>query len=324
MPTPSRALRALFLSLAVSAFLIAREPQLVTDQGSARTQEILSNLSFEPIGPGDLVTVYVAESAEMTRSYRISSDGTLSIPLLKKPILVTGLLATDIEKAVATQISEEKILVNPVVSVTVAEYRSKPVDVAGAVTHPVTIQAVGHLRLLDAIAKADGLTSEAGSEILVSRIGPNGSAEAVQHIPIRELLNGSNPSLNVFLHGGESVSVPRSGKIYIVGNVKNPGVFSISEGNKSTVLQALALCQGLLPYAQTEAVVYRVQPGTSTRQEITIPVREIMKRRAPDVQLESNDVLYFPENAGKRLSLGVVDRLTGFGSSTVSGLLIFK
>jgi polysaccharide export outer membrane protein len=78
---------------------------------------MLTNLSFEPVGPGDLVYVSVANSPEITRSYRISPDGTLILALLKAPIAASGKLPSEMEKEIAHQIRDQKILVDPVVCV---------------------------------------------------------------------------------------------------------------------------------------------------------------------------------------------------------------
>ena len=69
---------------------------------------------------------------------------------------------------------------DPFVNVTVAEYNSRPISVMGAVRKPITFQAVGQVTLLDALARAEGLAQDAGTEILIepscgqrgSRSGP--------------------------------------------------------------------------------------------------------------------------------------------------------
>ena len=69
--------------------------------------------------------------------------------------------------------------------------------------------------------------------------------------------------------------------------------------------------------------MYRVAAGSDKRQEITIPLRDILHRKAPDVQLQANDILYIPENSKARLNAAVLDRIAGFGSSVTSGLVVF-
>ena len=283
----------------------------------------LDNLSIEPVGPGDLVEIYVAGYQEITRSYRVSIGGTVELPVLKKAVNVNRLTAGEIEAAVAKELVNAKLLVDPVVSVSVLEYRSKPVNVAGAVHQPITVQAIGNLRLLDAISKAGGLAPEAGAEIIVSRPEWNGEPAYVRRIPVKELMGNSDSALNLVLQGGEQIRVPVADKLYIAGNVKNPGAYPMDQAGGLTVIQALALCQGTLSFSQRVAVVYRSTPGSSARQEISIPLRDIMKRRTQDVRLLPNDILYIPDASGKRMSAAVLDRIAAFGGTTGSGLIIW-
>ncbi len=131
-----------------------------------------SNMSYEPVNPGDLVYVYVADYPEITRSYRVSQNGSISIPVFKEALVVAGFTPSAVETAVAKKILDAKLLVRPVVSVAVLEYRSRPVQISGAVRHPITIQALGDMRLLDALAKSDGLDSDAASKFLSSAPAP--------------------------------------------------------------------------------------------------------------------------------------------------------
>src|SRR4051812_5543083 len=276
-----------------------------------------NNLSLEPVGPGDLLYISVANWTEVTRSYRIANDGAISLPVLGHSIPVSGLSASEIEKTIRATLIREKVLVDPIVTVNVVEYRSKAVDVAGAVRHPLTFQALGSVRLLDAIARAEGVSPEAGTEVLLYR--PNGNGE-VQHISLKRLIDGADPSLNEMLHGGEQIRVPQAGKVYVLGNVKLPGAYPITEAEGMTVLKALALCQGTLPYSQNTAFIFRPKTDSAEREELAVSVKEIVKHHSPDVPLNANDILFIPDNSGKKITAEVLARIGTFGSSTGSGL----
>jgi polysaccharide export outer membrane protein len=279
------------------------------------------NMSYEPVNPGDLVYVYVANFPDISRSYRITEEGTISISAFKEPLTITGLTPPAVEKAVISALLDAKLLVKPIVSVVVLEYRSRPVQISGSVKHPVTIQALGNMRLLDALAKADGLDADAGFEVNVLRTGADGVAEPELHIPVQPLLDGSNPQLNILLHGGEQIRVPRAGKLYIVGNVKSPGVFPFTEADGLSVLKAVGLSQGLLPYSYENARLYRLDAGTGQRTEITVPLKDILKHRAADVSLQANDILYIPDHSGRRLAVTALDKMTGIGTAAATVLM---
>src|SRR5438309_9587509 len=84
-----------------------------------------NNLSLEPVGPGDLLYLTVTNWTEVTRSYRVAKDGTITLPVVAHSIQVSGLSAPEIEKSIAGTLSREKILIDPIVSANVVEYRSK-------------------------------------------------------------------------------------------------------------------------------------------------------------------------------------------------------
>jgi polysaccharide export outer membrane protein len=287
-----------------------------------RTDGAGANLPAQKIGVDDLVAISVYDSPELTRSVRVSAEGQIQLPMLKQAILAAGLLPRELGVAIAGALRAERILVDPVVSVTVAEYRSRPISVAGAVKRPVTFQAFGTVTLLDAITRAEGLAPEAGPEILLIRRDGNGK-RVTQRIPIKTLLSGENPDLNSRLSGDEEIRVPEAGRIYVAGNVKNPGAFMMKDASETTVFKALALAGGLLPFASGQAYIYRPANG-QIKQEILVPLSQIIGRKSPDVALAADDILYVPDAKGRRLTMSAIERIAGFAGATTSGLLIWR
>jgi polysaccharide biosynthesis/export protein len=285
-----------------------------------------ADLPVQRVGPDDLLTLSVANSPELSRNFRVSADGTLVLPMLKQHIPVAGKTTPEIEKAISDELVNEQVLVEPVVSVMVAEYRSVPVSVSGAVRNPVTFQAVGQVRLLDALTKAGGLTQNAGPDILITRprlaqVDP--SQSFAQRIPVKELLTDANPEANVRLYGGEEIRVPQAGRVYALGNVRHPGAFPLLDNEDLTVMKLIAESEGLMPYSRKVAFIYRLKPGMSSRDEIPVELHAILERKAPDVPLMANDIFYVPDAKGRRITAQTLDRMVSFGVGTASGFLIF-
>jgi polysaccharide biosynthesis/export protein len=183
--------------------------------------------------------------------------------------------------------------------------------VAGAVKLPLTFQAFAPVTLLEAITRAGGLAPEAGPVILVSRTqeGPDGLSKAmVERIPVKGLMAGADPFLNVVLKGGEEVRVPESGKVYVIGNIKMPGAYAVGDGAESSMLKILAQAQGLMPFAAKEAYIYR-REGNGSKNEIPVELSNIMERKAPDVPLFADDILYVPDNKGRRMTIGALQKV---------------
>jgi protein involved in polysaccharide export with SLBB domain len=97
----------------------------------------------------------------------------------------------------------------------------------------------------------------------------------------------------------------------------------MKDGADTSVLKVLALAGGLIPFSSKQAYIYRRKPGAETKDEIPIPLAQIMGRKSPDVRLSADDILYVPDAKGRRMSVAALERIAGFGAATASGLLIW-
>lgn len=282
-----------------------------------------TSLPVQKIGPDDLIGLSVYDSPELTRNIRVSNDGTIRLPLLRQRLSVAGLWPAEVETAVANALRQEGVMVEPVVTVNVAEYRSRPIKVVGAVKHPVTFQAFGETTLLDAISRAEGLSDDAGPEILVSKVqtGEDGKSRTlVQRIPVKVLIDAADPDSNLQLQGGEEIRVPDAGRIYVVGNVKKPGAFPIKDSSETSVMRLLALSEGLLAYSSKTAYIYRKE-ASGGKNEIPIDLEKIVQRKAPDVSLVANDVLYIPDRTGRKTVMTTLEKSLPLGAAATSALI---
>jgi polysaccharide export outer membrane protein len=234
-------------------------------------------------------------------------------------------MPNELETSIARALEEEGLIIDPFVSVTVAEYSSRPISVAGAVKTPLTFQASAPVTLLEAITRAGGLTPDTGSEILISKSqpGPNGEQTAlIQRVPVKALIDAADPDANIKLTGGEEVRVPEAGKVFVVGNVKRPGAFAVQDGGETSVLKMLAMAEGLSQFASKQAFIYR-REGNGSKNEIPIELGKILDRKAADAALLPNDVLYVPDSRSKRIGLATLEKILLFGSTAGATALIY-
>ncbi len=214
-----------FFALCISVILAQTQP------GSSPIREahdypVLPN---QKIGPNDLVAVSVYDQPELTRLVRVTSDGFVRLALIKKPISAQGLMPSQLEEAIAAELKAEQLVLQPIVTVTMAEYKNYSVTVMGSVKNPLTFQAPNPVKLLDALSYAGGLTADAGSEILVTRsaVDSTGTPALTQRIAVSALIDSADPEFNLALTGGEEIRVPEAARIYVVGDVKQPGAFPV-------------------------------------------------------------------------------------------------
>ena len=285
-----------------------------------------TDLPARPIQPGDLLMISVYGAQELSRPARVASDGSIRLPMLGEPVPVRDLLPPEAETRIAAALVADEILVDPAVSVAITEYHTEPVSVAGAVRHPLTFPIYQKISLIEAITRAEGLNDNAGAEILITRPSPDGKPPLVERIPVRQLMNGSQPELNVMLQGGEEVRVPELGRVFVAGNVRHPGAFRIEEGAGMTVLKAVAMAEGLAPFSSKQAFILRRKDADpqAPAAEIPVELRQITDRKTPDMELLANDILYIPDSRRARASANAIEKIIAFAAGTASGALILS
>lgn len=115
---------------------------------------------------GDTVRVIVYNQEGLSADYTVSDSGTISVPTLGE-IRARGLTAPELQNSIHDGLSNG-ILVNPSVSVQLAQYR--PFYVVGEVSKPGQYPYAPGLNILGAVAVAGGFTIRANQrEVTVVR-----------------------------------------------------------------------------------------------------------------------------------------------------------
>lgn len=284
-----------------------------------------------PIGSGDLLHIDVFDVPELSRDVRVSDAGDISYPLIPGKIQTSGQTPFQLEEKLEQLLIENGLVSHPQVSVFVKEQNSQPISVVGAVQHTMVYQVMRPTTLLEVLSAAGGITDDAGSEILITRPAPPeqarieptstksdpSSEQQIITIRLRDLLESGNSVYNIPLYGGDVVSVPRAGIVYVLGfGVAQPGGYVLqSRGEQVTVLKAIALAHGLTTFAKAnDAVIMRTNPVTGNRDQIPVRLKEIQNRKADDVPMKSNDILYIPDSAGKKALARGAQAALGIGT----------
>jgi polysaccharide biosynthesis/export protein len=281
------------------------------------------------IGPEDLLEISVFEEEKLNKAVRVSFQGNISLPLIGV-LRVKDLTAGELEREIR-ELLAEKYLHDPHVSVFIKEYRSQRISVIGAVEKPGVLEVTGQKTILDALAMAGGLSGgqkeEAAGHLLFlirSASGeeavPEAKAEADSTaktfvIDLEDLLIKGDLTLNLPLIHGDVINVPVSGKVYVGGEVRNPGGFPL-KGKKLTVGQAITLAGGLKTEANgSEAKIFRSSEKGLEREILSVNVYAIQKGQGEDPFLKENDIIIVPKS-------GVKSFLTEF-RDTLKGLIGF-
>ena len=276
------------------------------------------------VGPEDLLSILVMDSPEFTRQVRVSEAGAFRLPLIKRPIRAAGRTCAEVEQEITQTLIEEGLLRDPSVSVTVREFNSKPVSISGAVRNPVVFQAMRPLTLVEALSRAGGLADTAGSEVLISIPARDGEPASVVRIPTKSLTDTTTTQRPFWLRGGEELRVAQAGRIYILGGVTKPGALLVTNDEPLSLLRALALAGGTTPTASTKAFLLRPAPGGPQKTEVALDLKKLMRKQAPDLSLESNDVVFIPDSKSKRYSQTGITAAVSSMTYALGGLILWR
>jgi len=230
------------------------------------------------VGPQDVlnITVY-GEPAPLTGRFRVDSDGTFPYQYLNR-VKAEGLTVAQIEDALAKALGDG-YLRSPQVSVEVAEYRSQNVYVQGQVRSPGKYPLAVNASLMDAIFLAGSTLAEAGNWVEIyhqgTAPGPNTAAVGVRAPDIRIRLTDvqSGKAQSIAIKDGDTIFVPKAERIYVTGQVRNPGAYAYDDD--MTIFTAISLAGGI------------TEKGSNTRISIT----RLVNGQRREIDAKQEDVL---------------------------------
>jgi polysaccharide export outer membrane protein len=269
---------------------------LVIPIGLQAQEEAVSFVKEYRIGPKDLLEITVFELPDLNQTVRVSEDGSISLPLLGR-VMIEGLTKEELEKKLAGLL-EEKYLRQARVTIFIKEYQSKRVSVIGAIGKPGMYELIGRVSLLEMISQAGGLTDQAGSELYVLREGED-ETQTKLAIDLNDLIINSNQKLNIPLMPKDVINIPIDQiiNIFVFGAVRNPGALQVKMSKKITLLQAIAQAGGTAEGASKSGIVIKRKDNKTGKETQTkVNLKDIIKGKKPDIELQEGDVVYVPES----------------------------
>jgi polysaccharide export outer membrane protein len=266
-----------------------------------------------PISFGDLIEVTVFDSPELSASLRVNQAGEVVL-ILGGAVHVKGLTAAEAGAAIAARLKQAQIMLDPHVNVMIVEYQSQGVTVTGEVRTPGVYPILTNRTVMDMIALAGGLNENAGKVASVFHRGdPDHVRQVALDVSVQTPQSVAETGLE--LEPGDTVSVSRSGVIYVVGDVGRPGGFLVEHNDRLSVLQALSLAQGANQTASLGKSEL-IRKADSGRMMYKLDLKKILTGSASDLLLADGDILYVPVSYKKVYTLRGIEALIGVGSQT--------
>jgi polysaccharide export outer membrane protein len=154
--------------------------------------------------PGDVVQVFVWKEPDLTRDATVRLDGRITMPLLGD-IEASGRTPQELGNELATRL--QKLLENPVVTVSLAQPNSSRFFVIGMVNQPGGFPLTGRVTVLQALALAGGFKDYAKTDKILIIRGASGSPTATP-FNYKKIEDGSDLAQNAVLRAGDTILVP--------------------------------------------------------------------------------------------------------------------
>jgi polysaccharide export outer membrane protein len=254
-----------FLAAAIFAFSSICAAQSPQDADAAQAPQ-----ENYVIGRQDVLNITVLDQKELSGKYTVEADGNIRFPMVNV-VPAAGRTLRELEADLAKRLVDGQFLKNPQISVNLDQFRGQRVFIFGGVASPGTYPLTDGMTILDAMVKAGyGAASEAiitrpkdrlTSPVTADR-APAGDKIVVNLRELEKDAENGVLSRNIPLCDGDYIFVPRvdRNRIFVTGEVKTPGAYSVPEG--TTVLQAVSLAGGFTEIASAGRIkVIRIVKG---------------------------------------------------------------
>lgn len=262
------------------------------------------------LGPGDELSIEVTGDVDTRSITTVGPDGKIYFYLLPG-LDVWGLTVTQVRDRIVDGL-QKYIREKQPVSVSLLAASSQRVWVLGRLNKPGVYPLTGPTTLLEAIADAGGLSprsaiaSLAGPVAVSAANGVNGNDEAADlsrafvirqgkllRVDFKKLLHDGDLSQNIYLQPDDFVYLPagNDGTINVLGAVLQPRAIETSA--QLTLLRAVSEAGGTIKDAYLSHVAI-VRGSLSHPQVAIVDLQAIQHGHAPDILLDSQDIVYVP------------------------------
>ena len=234
------------------------------------------------VGPQDVLNITSYDQADLSGRFAVETDGTFTYPLIGR-FRAGGLTLRQVEEQLKKRLKDDGYFRNPQVTVAIEQYKSQKFFIVGEVRNPGTYPLSGNMTLVEALARAGSTLPTAAEEAVIvpardhntePRMPDGQDPTDVIRVNLHDLQNGVF-SQNTALHDGDTVFVPRAESVYVFGQVKSPGAYTLQRKD-TTVLQALSLAGGVGERGAISRVrIIRIVDGD--KKEIRVKLSDLVR-----------------------------------------------
>ena len=243
------------------------------------------------IGVGDQLALRLFGVPDFTTSAeRVSLEGSIQVPLVG-PVPVLGLTLHQAAEAVQDKLKAAGMYRDPQITIQLTESPNQAVTVTGEMHGFIPV--VGHRTLYSVLAAAGQYPITGSHTIVIDR--PGVSEPIIVNL-------GSDPSRsaqgNVPVFAGDTVVVPRTGVVYMLGSFRTQSAVPLQQNSPLTLMQAASLAGGPTYDAKYKDLRI-VRTVGFERKVVKLDMMAVLHGKAPDPVLQADDIVYLPSSVLK-------------------------
>ena len=243
------------------------------------------------IGVADVIAVSVLDNRDLDAVATVNPGGKIALPLVGE-VQAAGLTAAELTQRLTDEYAKK--VRSPVVTVSLREVNSYRFYFVGKVVKPGMYTSRSEVTLLQAISMAGGVMD--GADLPQAYV-----ARGKERVPVDfvRLMKQGDLTQNITINADDTIVLPDAPQlmVYVMGEVKQPGMLPFVKERGWTVTKAVAAVGGFSQYAaRSRSYLIREEGG----RKLTIPIdfNDLMKNpeAGKDVPLSAGDILVVPQS----------------------------
>jgi polysaccharide export outer membrane protein len=269
-------LRSLVLVSAIAAIAVTPAPAVAKDY---------------VIGVADVIAVSVLDNRELDAVATVNPGGKIALPLVGE-VQASGLTAAELTQRLTDEYAKK--VKSPVVTVSLREVNSYRFYFVGKVAKPGMYASRSEVTLLQAISIAGGILD--GADLAQAYV-----ARGKERVPVDfvRLMRQGDLTQNITLSADDTIVLPDNPQhvIYVMGEVKLPGMLPFVKERNWTATKAVAAVGGFTQFAG-KGRSYIIREDGGRKLMIPIDFNDLMKNpeAGKDVPLSAGDILVVPQS----------------------------
>jgi polysaccharide export outer membrane protein len=243
------------------------------------------------IGTADVIAISVLDNKDLDTVVSVNPGGKIAVPLIGD-VQAAGLTVSELTNHLTQELAKK--VKSPQITVSLREVNSYRIYFLGRVGKPGILTSKSEVTLLQALSIAGGIQD--GADLSLAYV-----ARGTERVPVDfvKLLRNGDLSQNITLDPDDTVVFPDNplNVIYVMGEVKQPGMLPFVKERDWTALKAIAAVGGFTQYAG-KSKSYLIREGGGGKTTIPVDFNDLMRSpgAGKDVPLIPGDILVVPQS----------------------------